>query len=40
MIPVSVTINGRRHAETVEPRLLLSDFIRDLGLTGQPVAAE
>jgi 2-furoyl-CoA dehydrogenase 2Fe-2S iron sulfur subunit len=40
VIPVSVTINGRRHAETVEPRLLLSDFIRDLGLTGTHVGCE
>jgi aerobic-type carbon monoxide dehydrogenase small subunit (CoxS/CutS family) len=40
VIPVEVTINGRRHAETVEPRLLLSDFLRGLGLTGTHVGCE
>jgi aerobic-type carbon monoxide dehydrogenase small subunit (CoxS/CutS family) len=40
VIPVQVTINGRRHAETVEPRLLLSDFLRGLGLTGTHVGCE
>jgi aerobic-type carbon monoxide dehydrogenase small subunit (CoxS/CutS family) len=35
-----MTINGRRHAETVEPRLLLSDFLRGLGLTGTHVGCE
>ena len=28
MIPVAVTVNGVRHERLVEPRLLLSDFIR------------
>ena len=28
MIPVAVTVNGARHERLVEPRLLLSDFIR------------
>jgi aerobic-type carbon monoxide dehydrogenase small subunit (CoxS/CutS family) len=40
VIPVEMTINGRRHAETVEPRLLLSDFLRGLGLTGTHVGCE
>ena len=39
--PVAVTVNGRRHERTVEPRLLLSDFLRhDLGLTGTHVGCE
>ncbi len=38
---VVVTVNGRRHQGTVEPRLLLSDFLRhDLGLTGTHVGCE
>jgi aerobic-type carbon monoxide dehydrogenase small subunit (CoxS/CutS family) len=40
VIPVEMTVNGRRHAETVEPRLLLSDFLRGLGLTGTHVGCE
>ncbi len=41
MIEVEVTVNGRRYRETVEPRLLLSDFIRGrLGLTGTHVGCE
>src|SRR5207342_3494176 len=32
---VAVTVNGRSYSELVEPRLLLSDFLRHtLGLTG------
>jgi len=39
--PVAVTVNGRRHHEDVEPRLLLSDFIRHrVGLTGTHVGCE
>jgi carbon-monoxide dehydrogenase small subunit len=38
---VSVTVNGERHERQVEPRLLLSDFLRhDLGLTGTHVGCE
>jgi carbon-monoxide dehydrogenase small subunit len=38
---VSVTVNGRHYERAVEPRLLLSDFIRhDLGLTGTHVGCE
>jgi aerobic-type carbon monoxide dehydrogenase small subunit (CoxS/CutS family) len=41
VIPVDVTVNGRRYSETVEPRLLLSDFLRGrLGLTGTHVGCE
>jgi aerobic-type carbon monoxide dehydrogenase small subunit (CoxS/CutS family) len=38
---VEVTINGRRYSATVEPRLLLSDFLRhELALTGTHVGCE
>lgn len=38
---VSVTVNGRPCEREVEPRLLLSDFLRhDLGLTGTHVGCE
>ena len=41
MIPVDVTVNSRRYREEVEPRLLLSDFLRGrLGLTGTHVGCE
>ncbi len=41
MIGVDVTVNGRPHREEVEPRLLLSDFLRHtLGLTGTHVGCE
>jgi aerobic-type carbon monoxide dehydrogenase small subunit (CoxS/CutS family) len=42
VIPVEITVNGRRHRELVrEPRLLLSDFLRHtLGLTGTHVGCE
>jgi len=40
-VTISVTVNGTRHERTVEPRLLLSDFLRqDLGLTGTHVGCE
>jgi carbon-monoxide dehydrogenase small subunit len=40
-IAISVTVNGRRHERAVEPRLLLSDFLRqDLALTGTHVGCE
>jgi len=36
-----VTVNGRTHREDVEPRLLLSDFLRHtVGLTGTHVGCE
>ncbi len=41
MIDVEVTVNGRRYREPVEPRLLLSDFLRGgLGLTGTHLGCE
>ena len=39
--PITVTVNGRNYEASVEPRLLLSDFLRDtLGLTGTHVGCE
>ncbi len=41
MIEVSLTVNGRALREAVEPRLLLTDFLRGrLGLTGTHVGCE
>jgi 2-furoyl-CoA dehydrogenase 2Fe-2S iron sulfur subunit len=41
MIEITVTVNGRRTREPVEPRLLLTDFLRHrLGLTGTHVGCE
>ncbi|MEE9177638.1 MAG: (2Fe-2S)-binding protein [Acidimicrobiia bacterium] len=41
MAEITVTVNGRSHTESVEPRLLLSDFLRHrLGLTGTHVGCE
>ena len=41
VVAVEVTVNGRRYRELVEPRLLLSDFLRHrLGLTGTHVGCE
>jgi carbon-monoxide dehydrogenase small subunit len=38
---IAVTVNGRKCEARVEPRLLLSDFLRDhLGLTGTHVGCE
>jgi carbon-monoxide dehydrogenase small subunit len=40
-VTVTVTVNGTQHTRDVEPRLLLSDFLRhDLGLTGTHVGCE
>src|SRR5687768_17302985 len=40
-VAVCVSVNGVRYERRVEPRLLLSDFIRqDLGLTGTHVGCE
>jgi len=40
-LPITVTVNGVRYERAVEPRLLLSDFIRhELGLTGTHVGCE
>lgn len=41
MMPVTVTVNGEAFTRTVEPRMLLSDFIRhELHLTGTHVGCE
>jgi carbon-monoxide dehydrogenase small subunit len=40
-IAIMITVNGKSYTRTVEPRLLLSDFIRhELGLTGTHVGCE
>ncbi|MFC2055476.1 (2Fe-2S)-binding protein [Chloroflexota bacterium] len=41
LFDVGVTVNGIHFERTIEPRLLLSDFLRhDLGLTGTHVGCE
>lgn len=41
LVSVTVAVNGVTHARHVEPRLLLSDFLRhELGLTGTHVGCE
>ncbi len=40
-LPIRVTVNGTIHERMVEPRRLLSDFLRiELGLTGTHVGCE
>lgn len=40
-ISIAVTVNGKDYKRSVEPRLLLSDFLRhELGLTGTHVGCE
>jgi aerobic-type carbon monoxide dehydrogenase small subunit (CoxS/CutS family) len=40
-VVIGLTVNGRRHRERVEPRLLLCDLLRGrLGLTGTHVGCE
>lgn len=40
-ISITVTVNEKKYASQVEPRLLLSDFLRhELGLTGTHVGCE
>jgi carbon-monoxide dehydrogenase small subunit len=40
-IDIAVTVNGAQYERTIEPRLLLSDFLRhDLDLTGTHVGCE
>ena len=40
-VKVAITVNGTLYEREVEPRLLLSDFIRhDLGLKGTHVGCE
>jgi carbon-monoxide dehydrogenase small subunit len=39
--PIKLKVNGKEYEKAVEPRLLLSDFLRhDLGLTGTHVGCE
>ncbi|MFQ5595425.1 MAG: (2Fe-2S)-binding protein [Anaerolineae bacterium] len=41
LLPVTVTVNGTRYERAVEPRLLMSDFLRhEIGLTGTHVGCE
>jgi carbon-monoxide dehydrogenase small subunit len=41
LFKVKVTVNGTQYERTIEPRLLLSDFLRhELGLTGTHVGCE
>jgi carbon-monoxide dehydrogenase small subunit len=41
LVSVDITVNGVRHRQSVEPRLLLSDFLRQtLELTGTHVGCE
>lgn len=41
LFPVTITVNGKEYTREVEPRLLLSDFLRhELGLTGTHVGCE
>lgn len=40
-VPVTITINGKRHQDQVEPRLLLVHFLRErAGLTGTKVGCD
>ena len=40
-LPVTITVNGRKFQEQVEPRLLLVHFLRDVaGLTGTKVGCD
>jgi len=40
-VRVSITVNGERHDDDVEPRLLLVQYVRDvLGLTGTNVGCD
>ena len=41
LVTISVTVNGTAFQRTIEPRMLLSDFLRhELGLTGTHVGCE
>jgi len=40
-IPVTITVNDKEYKSDIEPRMLLSDFLRhELGLTGTHVGCE
>jgi len=41
LLPVTITVNDKEYSREVEPRMLLSDFLRhELGLTGTHVGCE
>ena len=41
LIPIQVTVNEKEYTRNVEPRVLLSDFLRhEIGLTGTHVGCE
>ena len=41
LLPVTITVNGKEYEREIEPRMLLSDFLRhELGLTGTHVGCE
>lgn len=41
LVTISVNVNGTQYERSIEPRLLLSDFLRhELGLTGTHVGCE
>lgn len=41
LLSLSITVNGKKYIREVEPRMLLSDFLRhELGLTGTHVGCE
>jgi carbon-monoxide dehydrogenase small subunit len=41
LVTISITVNGTKYQRRVEPRMLLSDFLRhELGLTGTHVGCE
>ena len=41
LITITITVNGTPYQRTIEPRMLLSDFLRhELGLTGTHVGCE
>ena len=41
LLPVTITANGKEYEREIEPRMLLSDFLRhELGLTGTHVGCE
>jgi len=41
LLPVTITVNNEEYRRDVEPRMLLSDFLRhELGLTGTHVGCE
>jgi carbon-monoxide dehydrogenase small subunit len=41
LVDITLRVNGGRHTRRIEPRLLLSDFLRhELGLTGTHVGCE